>query len=110
MDGLSTWVDHRSRATLPAVKDADRPLVGVSASGLDLTARFLVRLQADQVDIARSFGIQSAAVSTPALRPENRRALELLEAWMAEPDDLGEAWWDDFERELQQHRLSLREP
>jgi len=109
MDGLSTWADYRNQPKPPPVKDADRPLVGTSASGLDLTARFLFRLQADQVDIARSFRLQSTAVTTPVLRPENRRALELLEAWMAEPDDLGEAWWDDFERELRQHRFSLRE-
>lgn len=74
-----------------------------------MTVRFLVRLQADQVDTARPFRLQSAAVTTPALRPENQRALDLLAAWMAEPDELGEAWWEDFERELQQHRLSLRE-
>ena len=109
MDGLSTWADYRIQPKPLPAKDADRPLVGTSASGLDLTARFLVRLQADQVDIARSFRLQSTAVTTPVLRPENRRALNLLEAWMAEPDDLGEAWWDDFEHELQQHRFSLRE-
>jgi len=65
---------------------------------------------ADQTDIARPFRRQSAAVTTPVLRPENLRALDLLDAWMSEPDDLGEAWWDDFERELQQHRFSLLDP
>ena len=44
------------------------------------------------------------------LRPQNRRGLALLEDWLAEPDDLGDAWWDDFERDLKQHRLSFRTP
>lgn len=111
MDGLSGWAlgDYRSRLKPSSVKDEERPLVGTSASGHDLTVRFLVRFQEDQAGPVRSFRLQSTAVRAPALRPENQRALDLLEAWMAEPDDLGQTWWEDFERDLQQHRFSLRE-
>lgn len=42
------------------------------------------------------------------IRPENRRAIELLDAWMSEPDDLGPEWWAEFDRELAASRLSFR--
>lgn len=109
MYGHTSWAGSLGqRRTSPSLR-ADQPLVGTSASGFDLTAMFQLHLQTDQVRSVRSFWLQSVAVSGPALRPQNRRALDLLEAWMAEPDDLDEAWWEDFERELQQHRFTLRE-
>lgn len=40
-------------------------------------------------------------------RAANQAALELLDAWMAEPDDLGDAWWAEFEEELMQNRFSI---
>ncbi len=61
------------------------------------------------MDVSAPYRLQSVAVTSPELRPENRRALDLLDAWMAEPEDLGETWWDAFERELRQRRFSLRE-
>ena len=39
---------------------------------------------------------------------QNRYALKLLRSWMAEPDDLGEAWWNEFERNLRENRFKLR--
>ena len=44
-----------------------------------------------------------------SLRPQNRRALALIEEWLSEPDDLGEEWWDSFEQDLKKYRLSFRE-
>jgi len=38
-----------------------------------------------------------------------KNALTLLEKWMSEPDDKGDAWWDEFEEELRQNRFTLRE-
>ena len=83
--------------------------MGTAASGLDLAADLVVRLQRDQAEMAGHYPLQSVAISEADLRPQNRRALALLEAWMAEPDDLGKEWWDAFEHDLQQHRFSLRE-
>jgi len=31
----------------------------------------------------------------------------LLEKWFAEPDDLGEKFWKEFEKEFQANRFSL---
>lgn len=45
--------------------------------------------------------------SPTALRTANRQALRLLDEWLSEPDDLGDEWWDAFERELRDHRLSI---
>ncbi len=43
-----------------------------------------------------------------AISPQNRQAIKLLQDWLNEPDDLGTAWWADFERELSSHRFTLR--
>jgi hypothetical protein len=43
------------------------------------------------------------------LRSQNQRALALLRAWQNQSDELGQAWWDDFERDLAEHRFSLLE-
>lgn len=83
--------------------------MGTAASGLDLAADMVVRLQRDRAETAGHYPLQSLALPEAGLRPQNRRALALLEAWMAEPDDLGNEWWDAFEQDLQLHRFSLRE-
>jgi hypothetical protein len=46
------------------------------------------------------------SVASP-LSPQNQHLLELLGA--APDDDKDAAWWADFERELEENRLSLRE-
>ncbi len=33
-------------------------------------------------------------------RPENRQAIELLDEWFSEPDDLGEEFWEEYEQEI----------
>jgi hypothetical protein len=43
------------------------------------------------------------------LPSQNQRALDLLRAWISEPDDLGEAWWVEFERDLEENPLRFRE-
>jgi prevent-host-death family protein len=45
--------------------------------------------------------------ATSSLSPRNQRLLELLGA--APDDDKDAEWWADFERELAENRLSLRE-
>ncbi|MBN1316583.1 MAG: hypothetical protein JXA42_13990 [Anaerolineales bacterium] len=91
-----------------AASENDERIVGVAASGMDLEAGLLFRLRKDLNDAASYYQFQSAAGRYIALRPQNRLALELLQEWMEEPDDLGEAWWEAFDRELS-HRLSFRE-
>lgn len=48
--------------------------------------------------------------SDRSLRPENERLLALVEAWMAEPDDLGDDWWAEFEESLMVNRFTIRRP
>jgi hypothetical protein len=43
------------------------------------------------------------------LRLQNQHALALLCDWLAEPDDLGQAWWANFEQDLRHHRLAFRD-
>jgi len=44
------------------------------------------------------------------LSPHNRRLLAFLEKLAAKPDDLGDTWWDEFEKSLRENRLKLRSP
>ena len=105
-------MDGTSRRRRPTPRDP-RPwvgLLGTAASGCDLHLALMVRLRQNQTDTAGRYVLQSAAWPTPRLRPENQRALALLGEWLAEPDSLGEGWWDAFEHDLEQHRFSIDDP
>jgi len=78
-----------------------------TASGLDSRITFLAKLWESDLWTTRPY--YTKIREEPArIRPENRRAIELLDAWMSEPDDLGPDWWDEFDRELSAFRLSFR--
>lgn len=36
---------------------------------------------------------------------KNRAAIKLLDEWMSQPDDKGEEFWRDFEKEFTQFRM-----
>jgi len=105
----ANWFTLWSYST-EANADSQRPanIVGSAASGLDLAAEITLRLYEEKADTARHYAWQSEALPEAALSPQNRRALALLEEWYSEPDDLGEAWWTEFEQELRQNRLTFR--
>jgi hypothetical protein len=54
---------------------------------------------------ARALG--SAREKKP-LRAQNKKLLQWLDSWLAAPDDRGESWWEDFEADLQGHRVGFR--
>jgi phytoene/squalene synthetase len=64
-------------------------------------------MRKDQAEATSHYTLQSAVLPESELPPQNREALALLHAWMAEPDDLGEAWGDEFERDLAENRLQF---
>jgi hypothetical protein len=102
---FTLWPDNpepNSDPQLPA------DVVGSAASGLDLAAEITLKLYEQKADTARNYFLQSETLPEAALSPQNRRALALHEEWYAEPDDLGEAWWAEFEEELRQNRLNFR--
>lgn len=41
----------------------------------------------------------------PAPRSKNAEILELLEEWTREPDDLGDEWWEQFDKDLKANRF-----
>ena len=45
-----------------------------------------------------------------ALHPNNRRLLAFLEKLASRPDELGDAWWDEFRKSLRENRLRFRSP
>ena len=52
--------------------------------------------------------LPGSEAQTEALRPENQRLLAVLQELAARPDDLGGAWWDEFEKSLRENRMRLR--
>ena len=98
-----------------------RTVIGTSVTGIDLNVQLLLKIYRDQATVVSRYTLQSSVVSettvltesktvdSPVLPPKNQQALDLLHAWMAEPDDLDDTWWDDFERDLAQSRPKFRE-
>lgn len=56
---------------------------------------------------------QEKMTSAPAsshkrLSARNRALLAFLEELKATPDDMGEEWWAEFEKELRENRFAIR--
>jgi hypothetical protein len=83
--------------------------MGTVVSGVDLTAHLVVRLRRDQAGTVGYYPLQSMVFLETGLRPQNRQALALLQSWMAEPDDLNDEWWGEFEQELKRYRFAARD-
>jgi len=49
-----------------------------------------------------------SAGASRRLRPQNKKLLQWLDAWLAIPDDRGGAWWKAFETDLAANRSSFR--
>jgi len=47
------------------------------------------------------------AVGLMEVSENNLRAIEFLEEWFAEPDDLGEQFWEEFRKELKANRFTI---
>jgi hypothetical protein len=41
------------------------------------------------------------------IREKNLRAIALLEEWFSEPDDLGPAFWENFDKDLEANRFTI---
>lgn len=72
----------------------------------DLSGKLSLRLSGDRQSAVSDYRLHSE-VLTLHLRPENQRLLGLLSDWYATPDELGDAWWEDFEEELAINRFHL---
>ena len=42
-----------------------------------------------------------------SIRKENLEAIKLLDEWFAEPDDLGDAFWKEYEKQLQDNKFTI---
>ena len=47
------------------------------------------------------------ALSLTEISQNNLKAIKLLEEWFAEPDDLGEDFWKEFDKELEANRFNI---
>ena len=81
----------------------------VASSKMDLVSGLVAKLQRSQSQAAGFYSLQTAVLLETDLHPQNRHAMALLRTWMASPDEKGSEWWDDFEQQLREHRLSFRE-
>ncbi|HUI43912.1 MAG TPA: hypothetical protein VL523_18270 [Terriglobia bacterium] len=52
--------------------------------------------------------VVSAGSSAARLRPQNKRLLKWIDRWLDSPDDRGDAWWNEFEADLHNHRVTFR--
>lgn len=41
------------------------------------------------------------------IREENFEAIKLLDEWFAEPDNLGGAFWDEYEKQLEGNKFTI---
>ncbi len=57
-----------------------------------------------QPDEVSAFQETLASVS---IRKENLEAIKLLDEWFAEPDDLGDAFWKEYEQQLQDNKFTI---
>ena len=48
---------------------------------------------------------RSPAPPRKRLSAKNRAAIKLLDEWMSKPDDLGEEFWREYEKELKEFRM-----
>lgn len=71
-----------------------------------LTFRYDDSSQAPFVEAEGINGLQEA-VSLMEVSENNLRAIEFLEEWFAEPDDLGEQFWEEFRKELKANRFTI---
>lgn len=56
----------------------------------------------------RQVKMPTSAPKRKRISAKNRAAIKLLDEWMSTPDDKGEAWWEDFERDFLANRFQLR--
>jgi len=43
------------------------------------------------------------------IRARNRAALDWLDRWLGTSDEMGDEWWETFERDLREHPVTLGE-
>jgi len=42
-----------------------------------------------------------------SIRKENLEAIKLIDEWFAEPDNLGDAFWKEYEEQLQDNKFTI---
>jgi hypothetical protein len=72
----------------------------------DLAAELSLRLAGERQSAVSDYQLHTEVLGTQ-LRPENQRILALLEEWYSTPDEMGEAWWNEFEEDLEVNRFSI---
>jgi hypothetical protein len=72
----------------------------------DLTFCYQDSSQAPFVEAEGISGLQEA-VGLMEVSENNLRAIEFLEEWFSEPDDLGEQFWEEFRKELKANRFTI---
>ena len=48
-----------------------------------------------------------SSVVEPTISPKNLEAIRILERWFAEPDDLGEDFWNELCEDLEKNRFKI---
>lgn len=72
----------------------------------DLTFCYQDSSQAPFMEGEEINGLQEAA-GLMEVGQNNLRAIKFLDEWFAEPDDLGEQFWQEFDKELDSNRFTI---
>ena len=51
--------------------------------------------------------ILQPGITEPQISPKNLEAIRILNQWFAEPDDLGEEFWNEFCEDLEKNRFTI---
>lgn len=87
---LYKWLADRSRGTA----EQESWVFGINGQ----TWAFI--LPADIYSVGQVFG-------SAFIRKENLEAIKLLDEWFAEPDNLGEAFWEEYEKQLEGNKFTI---
>ena len=86
-----------------------RPEQGFDLTSLPASSEILFQqsqntLAYEEESIAK---ILQLAVTEPKISQKNLRLIKFLDQWMAEPDDLGEEFWQKFCEDIEKNRFTI---
>jgi hypothetical protein len=53
----------------------------------------------------KKVGMPESAPKRKRISAKNRAAIKLIREWMSKPDDMGEEFWREYEKELKDFRM-----
>ena len=116
IDKTDLFSNQQYRGILPEQEDLNSYWVEYcrrNAQGFNITALPLspeTAFEQPQNTLASEeniVNILQPAITKPKISQKNLRLIKFLDQWMAEPDDLGEQFWNEFCEDLEKNRFTI---